>query len=64
MIEWLLLMLETLKEEKGIGDRIGLSANNVWNKMKKYYKVTDLSPYYVAAIVLNPTHKWRYFDIH
>ncbi|ERF73687.1 hypothetical protein EPUS_00940 [Endocarpon pusillum Z07020] len=64
MIEWLLLTLETLKEEKGIRDRIGLSANNAWNKIKKYYEVTDLSPYYVAAIVLNPTHKWRYFDIH
>ena len=32
--------------------------------MKKYYEVTDLSPYYVAVIVLNPVHKWRYFDIH
>ena len=64
MIEWLLLTLETLKEEKGIQDRIGLSANNAWNKMQKYYSVTDLSPYYVAAIVLNPAHKWRYFDIH
>ena len=28
MIEWLLLTLETFKEEKGIGDRIGLSTNN------------------------------------
>ena len=57
MIEWLLLTLETFKEEKDIGDRIGLFVNNTWNKMKKYYEVTDLSPYYVAVIVLNPVHK-------
>ncbi|ERF76287.1 hypothetical protein EPUS_04144 [Endocarpon pusillum Z07020] len=63
-IEWLLTTLETLKENKSVRDRVGLSANNAWNKMNKYYEITDLSPYYVAAIVLNPAHKWRYFDIH
>lgn len=57
MIEWLLLKLETLKEERGIGDRIRLSANDAWNKIQKYYQATDLSPYYVATIVLNPAYK-------
>jgi len=58
------MTLEKVKNDKGIGDRIGLSANNAWNKMKKYYEITDLSPFYVAAIVLNPAHKWKYFEIH
>ena len=56
-IEWLLMTLEKIKDDRGIEDRIGLSANNAWNKMKKYYEITDLSPFYVAAIVLNPAHK-------
>jgi hypothetical protein len=63
-IEWLMITLEKIKEDKGIEDKIGLSANNAWNKMKKYYEITDLSPFYVAAIVLNPAHKWRYFETH
>jgi hAT family C-terminal dimerisation region len=56
--------LENIKNNNGIQTRIGLSANNAWNKIKKYYELTDNSPFYVAAIVLNPTHKWRYFETH
>jgi hypothetical protein len=57
VIEWLLLTLEKLKDNRGIQTEIGLSANNAWNKMNKYYKLADLSPYYFATIVLNPAHK-------
>ena len=28
--------------------------------MEKYYKMTDESPAYIAAIVLNPNAKWKY----
>jgi hypothetical protein len=28
--------------------------------LDKYYRLTDESPAYVAAIVLHPSHKWHY----
>jgi hypothetical protein len=30
------------------------SINMAWLKLKKYFKLTDCSPLYVAAIVLHP----------
>ena len=58
------MTFETIKKNKSIKNKIDLSTNNVWNKIKKYYEITDLSSYYVVTIVLNPVYKWRYFDIH
>jgi len=34
--------------------------NSGWGKLDKYYRLTDESPAYVAAIVLHPSHKWHY----
>ncbi|CEJ92863.1 Putative Transposase-like protein [[Torrubiella] hemipterigena] len=34
--------------------------NSGWAKLDKYYRLTDESPAYVAAIVLHPSHKWHY----
>ena len=34
--------------------------NSGWAKLDKYYRLTDESPAYVAAIVLHPSHKWPY----
>ena len=39
----MLLTFETFKKEKSIQDRIGLSTNNVWNKIQKYYLIIDFS---------------------
>ena len=33
-----------------------------WEKLKKYYKLTDSVPAYQAAIVLDFTQKWSYFE--
>jgi hAT family C-terminal dimerisation region len=33
-------------------------------KLDKYYNLTDRSVAYIAAVVLNPTHKWKYFEKH
>ncbi|OWT42315.1 transposase-like protein [Pochonia chlamydosporia 170] len=33
--------------------------NSGWAKLDKYYRLTDESPAYVAAIVLHPSHKWH-----
>ncbi|KAF6515700.1 hypothetical protein HZS61_004441 [Fusarium oxysporum f. sp. conglutinans] len=36
--------------------------NSGWAKLDKYYRLTDESPAYVAAIVLHPSHKWHYIQ--
>jgi hypothetical protein len=33
-----------------------------WEKMKKYYNLTNESPAYTAAIVLHPSFKWQYIQ--
>ena len=33
-----------------------------WFKLRKYYELMDRSPVYAAAVVLNPEHKWNYFE--
>jgi hypothetical protein len=36
--------------------------NSGWSKLDKYYQMTDETPVYVAALVLNPRHKWAYIE--
>ena len=36
---------------------------NGWSKLEQYY-ILDSSAIYSAAVVLNPVHKWQYFDTH
>ena len=31
-------------------------------KMEKYYKMTNKSPAYIAALILNPNSKWKYIE--
>ena len=33
---------------------------NGWEKIKKYYHLTDESSAYTAAIVFHPGYKWQY----
>jgi hypothetical protein len=35
-----------------------------WVKLEKYYKLTDETPVYVVATLLNPMNKWAYFEQH
>jgi hypothetical protein len=32
-----------------------------WSKLKKYYTITDLSPYHVISTILSPSLKLKYF---
>lgn len=43
---------------------LAIAINNAWVKLDQYYTLTDRSIAYVAAVVLNPTHKWVYFEKH
>jgi hypothetical protein len=52
--------------QKPIADisQISTGINNCWIKLRKYYELTDQSPVYAAAVVLNPEHKLDYFKIN
>jgi hypothetical protein len=36
--------------------------NSGWSKLDKYYQMTEDTPIYVAALVLNPRYKWQYIN--
>src|SRR5437667_7503958 len=65
-MEILLQHLETAKVEFEHSDykHITIGINNAWKKLNKYYKLTDMSPIYVAVIILNPQLKWSFFEKH
>ena len=37
------------------------SINTAWLKLEKYFKLTDVSPLYVIAIILHPGRRFKYF---
>ena len=61
-MEILLHHLETAKTEyEHLGyDHVNTCINNAWVILDKYYNLTDTSPIYVAAVVLNPQLKWSF----
>jgi len=38
-----------------------ISLDNYWDKLNKYYRKYDETSVYIAAVVLHPGLKWRYF---
>src|SRR5262249_12951900 len=36
--------------------------NAAWLKLEKYFKLTDYSPLYIAAVVLHPSKRFEYFE--
>lgn len=61
-MEYILEKLEAGKKEF-IGDEIiGPCINAAWDKIIKYYDITDRSTTYTASVVLNPTQKWQAFS--
>jgi hypothetical protein len=49
---------ELYKENPFIGPCINLG----WEKLEKYYNLTNRSPVYITAMVLCPAIKWGYFQ--
>jgi hypothetical protein len=39
-----------------------IGINTAWLKLKKYFKLTDFSPLYIAAIVLHSIRRFKYFE--
>jgi hypothetical protein len=43
-------------------DFLAIAINNAWVKLNKYYALSDDSVAYVAALVLHPQYKWKFFE--
>jgi hypothetical protein len=62
------LLLEHLESAKAEYEHtheythVKTAINNAWLVLDKYYNLTEMSPIYVAAVVLNPKCKWQYFE--
>ena len=67
VLEKLLQHFESLEQQAKRGDfndnpRIQSLITLAWGKTKDYYKKTDASIAWMAAVVLHPRFKWAYFD--
>ncbi len=57
---------EAVQKKPSTPDIVHISnyINSCWAKLQKYYALTDESPVYAAAIVLNPEYKFDYFKVN
>jgi hypothetical protein len=67
IFEYILKHFEDLQVQAQRGDfndhpGIQSSITLAWNKTAEYYKKTDASVAWMAAVVLHPRFKWKYFD--
>jgi hypothetical protein len=60
----LLEKLEQGKIDHAADAQFSASIETSWNVMEKYYKLTDESPAYSAAVVMDPRWKWAYFETY
>jgi hypothetical protein len=46
-------------------DPLAVAYQNAWEKLRKYYKLTDdAHPIFAAAILMHPSHRKHYFNHH
>jgi hypothetical protein len=69
VFEYLLAYFEKLEKQAKEGqfnDYPGIqqSITLAWNKTQEYYKKTDASIAWMAALVLHPRWKWSFFEEH
>jgi hypothetical protein len=62
-MDFLLKLFEEIRQSKTdeYSDEIKVRCNCAWNKLNKYYNLTEASVVYIAAVVLDPRVKWVYF---
>lgn len=61
-LEYLLKHLEDLRRIYKDDVWIQIRIDAAWDKLNKYYNKTDDTMAYMAATVLNPLYKWKYFE--
>jgi hAT family C-terminal dimerisation region len=62
--DYILSLFERLKTQYKDDPTFASMFNSGWAKMDKYYKLTDKTPAYVAAMVLHPSRKWKWIEKH
>ncbi|CEJ83197.1 hypothetical protein VHEMI03217 [[Torrubiella] hemipterigena] len=60
--EFLLEIFEDGRQKHINDPFLGPCCQAGWDKLEKYYNKTSESCAYVGAVVLVPTHKWRFFE--
>jgi len=58
------LQLQATRGDFNRHQGIQSSITLAWNKTTQYYKKTDASIAWLAAVVLHPRFKWRYFEVN
>jgi hypothetical protein len=61
-IDYILEQFEEFKQKHKHNPILAPIFNSGWAKMDKYYNLTNESPAYIAAIILNPNFKWKYIE--
>jgi hypothetical protein len=61
-MDFILGNFESGKQECADHPQLSKMFNSGWSKLDKYYCLTEETPIYVAALVLNPRHKWAYIN--
>ena len=59
-MDYILDRFKAMKEQYKDNPIMTSMVNSGWSKMEKYYNLTDKSPAYIIALVLNPSMKWTY----
>ncbi|KAM0708844.1 hypothetical protein Q7P35_005497 [Cladosporium inversicolor] len=62
-MDYLLHHFETRRKQPGSKHFIA-SLNVCWTKLRKYYQATDLNPFYIMAVFLNPYHRDFWLEDH
>ena len=61
-MDFILGKFEDGKEQFKDHPQLSKMFNSGWSKLDKYYQMTEDTPVYVAALVLNPRYKWQYIN--
>jgi hypothetical protein len=61
-MDFILEQFEKFKQKYKTDKTMASMFNSGWAKMEKYYQLTDESPAYIAALVLDPNLKWQYIQ--
>lgn len=63
VMDFLLGLFEKIRQDETerYSYAVKVMSNNAWNKLTKYYNLTETSTAYIGAVVLDPRVKWVYF---
>ena len=61
-MDFILKKFEDMKAQFNDHPQLSKMFNSGWSKLDKYYALTDETPIYIAALVLNPKYKWGYIN--